>query len=151
MSIGRMFPARVARCGFIALTLVLASASLAFAAKQVKGATYTGHWTGISTETILFKVSSNGKRVVDLSVTTPIKCNGGCGGVGSPIGGSAAITRKGTFKVTLKIPTPGATGKSEGTDTVTGTFHAHGTASGKVTSHFKGGGAGATRTWSATG
>ncbi len=151
MSIGSMFPAPVARCGFLALTVALAGASLAFAAKQVTGATYTGHWTGVSTETIFFKVSSNGKKVVDLSVTTPFKCNGGCGGVGSPSGGSAVITRGGTFKATLTIPAPGSTSRSEGTDTVTGTFHAHGTASGKITSHFNGGGGGATRTWTATG
>ncbi len=150
MSVGRMSPTRVARCGLVALTAALGSASLAFAAKPVTGATYTGHWTGVSAETILFKVSSNGGRVVDLSVTTPIKCEGGCGGIGSPNGGSAAITRKGTFKVTLKIPAPGSTNKSEGTDTVTGTFHAHGTASGKITSHFNGGSGGATRNWTAT-
>ena len=51
----------------------------------------------------------------------------------------------------LKIPAPGPGGKSEGTDTVTGVFHAHGKASGTVTSHFNAGGASETRSWTAKG
>lgn len=126
---------------------------MAFAAKQVKGASYTGHYSGTGASAgvvgISFKVSANGRKVLDLDVSTPFKCNGGCGGVGSPTNGTARISGEGTFKVTLQIPAPGG-GKSEGTDTVTGTFHSHHKASGTVTSHFKSG-SGVTRGWTAAG
>ncbi|HTU80142.1 MAG TPA: hypothetical protein VMF09_15430 [Solirubrobacteraceae bacterium] len=150
MSVGSICHTPVARGGVLTLTAMLASAGIALAAKQVKGAVYTGHWTGASVETISFKVSSNGRRVIDLSVTTPFKCSGGCGGVGRPNQGSARISSQGKFSATLEIPSPGSTSKSEGTDTITGEFHAHGTASGKVTSHFNAGDAGTTTSWIAT-
>jgi len=147
------FRARAARGAAIAVVATLASAGIALAAKQVKGATYVGHYKGAAqtVEAVSFKVSSNGRKVIDLSVQTPFKCNGGCGGVGTPTGGSARISRRGTFKVKLRIPAPGPGGKSEGTDTVTGTFHAHGKASGTVTSQFNGGSAGETKSWTASG
>ena len=153
MSISNPSRTRASRGAALALAATLASAGIALAAKQVKGATYIGHYKGATqtVEAVVFKVSPNGKKVIDLSVETPFKCSGGCGGVGTPTGGTAKISRKGTFKVTLKIPAPGPAGKSEGTDTVTGTFHAHHTASGTVTSHFNAGGAGLTKSWTATG
>lgn len=85
----------------------------------------------------IFKVSANGKKVIDLSADTPFKCSGGCGGVGSATAGTAKISSKGTFKATLKIMAPGSTTKSEGTDTITGKFVSHGRAKGTVASHFK--------------
>ncbi len=153
MSITTVVRTRACRGVAIAVAAALASAGIALAAKQVKGASYVGHYKGaaVTIEAVSFKVSANGRKVIDLSVETPFKCGGGCGGVGSPTGGSAPITRQGTFKVKLKIPAPGPPGKSEGTDTVTGTFHAHGRASGTVTSHFNGGSGGVTKSWSATG
>jgi hypothetical protein len=137
----------------LALAALLTSAGVALAGKQVKGATYIGHYTAAAepVQAVSFKVSANGKKVIDLTVQTPFKCNGGCGGVGTPSAGTARITRAGTFKVTLKIPAPGPGGKSEGTDTVTGTFHAHHTASGTVTSHFNHSSGGVTKHWTATG
>lgn len=147
-------PGRIAAGAALTLACVLASAGLASAARQVKGATYVGHYKGASQvglEAIAFKVSANGHKVTFISVETPIKCNGGCGGVGAPKGGTATITRSGTFKAKLKIPAPGPAGKSEGTVTVTGTFRAHGKASGTVASHFNGGGGSdATKDWAAT-
>jgi len=143
--------AAAAAVSALALTLT-AGAGLALAAKQVKGATYVGHYKGASQvglDAIAFKVSANGRKLTFITVETPIKCNGGCGGVGTPKGGTATIKRNGTFEVKLKIPAPGPGGKSEGTDTVTGTFHAHGKASGTVTSHFNGGSGDATRDWTA--
>ena len=74
----------------------------------MKGASYVGHYKGaaVTIEAVSFKVSANGRKVIDLSVETPFKCAGGCGGVGSPTGGSARITRQGTFEVKLRIPAP---------------------------------------------
>ncbi len=148
-----VFRARASRGAAVAVAATLASAGIALAAKQVKGAAYIGHYKGAvqAVEAVSFKVSPNGHKVIDLSVETPFKCGGGCGGVGSPTGGSTRITGQGTFEVKLKIPAPGPPGKSEGTDTVTGTFHVHGKASGTVTSHFNAGGAGETKSWTATG
>jgi len=152
------FHRRIAGVATLALAAALATAGIALAAKQVKGATYVGHYKGasqVSLEAVYFKVSANGRKVIDLSVRTPVKCNGGCGGIGTPTGGTAKISRQGTFKVKLKIPAPGpgkgSGAKSEGTDTVTGTFHAHGKASGTVTSRFNSGSGGATSYWTATG
>ena len=100
---------RACRGVAIAVAATLASAGIALAAKQVKGATYIGYKGAAETvEAVSFKVSANGRKVIDLSVETPFKCSGGCGGVGSPTGGSARISRQGTFKVKLKIPAPGS-------------------------------------------
>ena len=152
MSTGTALHPRALVAAVAVAAVTLASAGLALAAKQVRGATYVGHYKGVATEVnteaISFKVSANGKKLTGLSVSTPFKCGGGCGGVGSPSGGTARITREGTFTVKLKIPAPGGQG-SEGTDTVTGTFHAHGKAGGTVTSHFNHSGSGETKDWTA--
>ncbi|HTY96874.1 MAG TPA: hypothetical protein VMB91_07515 [Solirubrobacteraceae bacterium] len=151
MSTARALHPRALLAALAVSGVALAGAGVALAAKQVKGATYVGHYKGVTTEVsvqaISFKVSANGKKLTDLSVSTPFKCGGGCGGVGSPSGGTARITREGTFTVKLKIPAPG--GGTEGTDTVTGTFHGHGKASGTVTSHFTHSSSGLTRAWTA--
>ena len=128
---------------------VLASGGVALASNAVKGALYSGHYRGDATVAISFTISASGKQLTHLSVTTPFKCSGGCGGVGSPIGGSARISKEGKFKVTLKLLAPGST-KSVGTDTVTGTFLKHGKAMGTVSSHFNADNAGETVSWTAT-
>jgi hypothetical protein len=137
------------RSGALAAATVLASAGIALASNAVKGAAYSGHLAGKVGDTISFTVSPSGKKVIDLYVSTPYKCSGGCGGVESPSGGSAYITKKGTFKVTLKLENPGET-TSYGSDTVTGTFLKGGEAKGKVTSHFNEGSDGETASWTAT-
>ena len=151
MFTGKALHPRALLASSAAAAVLLASAGMALAAKQVKGATYVGHYKGtvtqVAVEAISFKVSANGKKVTDLYVSTPFKCSGGCGGVGSPKEGTAKIV-DGTFKVKLPIPAPGG-GKSEGTDLVIGTFHAHGKATGTVTSHFAHSTSGTTRTWTA--
>jgi hypothetical protein len=128
---------------------VLATGGAALAANAIKGASYSGHYKGGVTDAISFTVSASGKQVTDLSVTTPFKCSGGCGGAVSPIGGSARISKKGKFKATLKLVEPGST-KSFGTDTVIGTFLKHGKATGTVTSHFNADNDGKTVSWTAT-
>ena len=135
--------------GALVAAAVLATGGVALASNAIKGASYSGHYKGGVTEAISFTVSANGKQVTDLSVTTPFRCSGGCGGAVSPIGGSARISKTGKFKATLKLVEPGST-KSFGTDTVTGTFLKHGKATGTVSSHFNADNAGKTVSWTAT-
>jgi hypothetical protein len=124
----------------VTFALGFALGGVAVASNATAGATYVGHYTGRPTDAITFKISANGKKVIDLSVDTPFKCNGGCGGVGSPSPGSASIS---------KSIAPGSTTKAEGTDTVTGTFGKHGEATGTVKSHFNKSSAGETVSWTA--
>jgi hypothetical protein len=138
------------RGGALAAAAVLASAGIAFASDALSGASYTGHLSGEATATISFKVSTNGKRVVDLSAGTPFKCGGGCGGVPSVTNGSARISKSGKFTLTYKLTDPGST-KAFGTDTISGTFHKHGVAKGTTASHFTTGNFGKTVSWTATG
>ncbi|MGA2014388.1 MAG: hypothetical protein ABSH51_28210 [Solirubrobacteraceae bacterium] len=134
----------------LAATVAIASAGVAFAANVINGGSYSGHYRGRPTDLISFEVSPNGKSIIDLHVDTPFKCNGGCGGIPSPAGGSARISKKGTFTATLRLTGPGST-KVIGSDTVTGTFLKHGAAKGTVTSHFSSSSAGETVSWTATG
>lgn len=137
-----------AACGLLAATATLALGGVAFASHAIKNASYSGAYTGRPTDTISFKVSANGKRVVDLSVSTPYKCSGGCGGVPNPSAGSVRITGN-KFKVTLKLREPGNSSKVFGSDTVTGTFEKGGTAKGTVKSHFDASNSGETVSWTA--
>jgi hypothetical protein len=139
--------------GFVlAAVMALACAGLALAAKPIKGAPYKGEFKGTpgTVVQISFDVSANGKRISDLYTETPFKCSGGCGGTPSGTNGSAKLTKKGTFKATLKLTGPGST-KTIGTDTVVGTFLSHGRAKGTVTSHFKSSSVGEKVSWTATG
>lgn len=150
MDIGRHLASRISGAGLLAATATLAISGVAIASNATKGGSYVGTYAGASnTDSITFKVSSNGKQVVDLNVITPVKCNGGCGGFGTPITGSAKISKGGTFKVTLKIKAPGTSNQTEGTDKVTGKFLKGGRARGKVTSHFNHGSSGNTVSWTA--
>jgi hypothetical protein len=135
--------------GVLAITASLAPAGVALASYATPGATYAGHYQGRPSDQISFKVSANGKNVVDLSADTPFKCNGGCGGVGRPNAGSASISKSGKFEAVLKIPAPGPGAKAEGTDTVSGSFGKHGEASGTETSHFYKSSSGETVSWTA--
>lgn len=138
----------VSRGPVLVVVTALAWAGIALAATPVKGGSYTGTYKGTVGDSISFKVSSNGKKLTGLYVSTPFKCSGGCGGVPSGSNGSAKITRKGTFKAKLKLVGPGGT-KPIGTDTVVGRFLSHGRAKGTVTSHFSAG-SGAKASWTAT-
>jgi hypothetical protein len=144
------FGGRLGRGGLVVVAVLLASAGVAFASHAVGGGSYSGAYKGRPTEGISFKVSANHKKVTDLTVATPYHCNGGCGGVASGGPGSARITKKGTFKVTLQLYFPPGSHSSEGTDTVTGKFLSHHRAKGKVTSHFKHSSSGETVSWTAT-
>ncbi len=149
MNVGSRLRRDLCKGGALLAAVVLASGGVALASNAVKGASYSGHYKGEVTDAISFTVSASGKEVTDLSGTTPFKCSGGCGGVVSPIGGSARISKQGKFKATLKLVETGST-KSYGTDTGTGTFLKHGKATGTVSSHFNADNAGKTVSWTAT-
>lgn len=144
------FLARLRRTGSVTAGVVVAGAGVALASHVLGGASYSGTYAGRPGEGLSFKVSANGKRVTNLTVSTPFHCSGGCGGVASGGPGSARITRTGTFKVTLQLYFPPGTHSSEGTDTVTGTFLAGGRAKGTVSSHFKHSGSGEKVRWTAS-
>lgn len=151
MSIANDLGKRFSGIGSLVAVATLAVASIAIASNAVKGASYVGSYSDGATDAISFKVSPNGKKVADLVVSTPIKCQGGCGGIGSASPASASISKKGKFKVTLNLVFPPGSNKSEGTETVIGKFLKHGVASGTVSSHFKGGSGDRTVHWTATG
>ena len=139
-------------CGSVVVTAMatLAVAATATASNATRGASYVGSYSDGATDAIAFKVSANGEKVIDLDVSTPVKCQGGCGGIGSASGASASISKNGTFKVKLTLVFPPGSNKSEGTETVTGKFLKHGMATGTVSSHFKGGSIDRTVHWTAT-
>jgi hypothetical protein len=119
------------------VALLLVVTAVALAAHVIKGATYRGRIASSNpavVEPISFKVTANGKRVHDFTITAlPIGCQGGA--FGNPQPGSAAITEHGTFKATLKLyfaPAHRTTGKL----VVTGTFLAHGKEKGKLSTVF---------------
>ena len=84
----------------------LAVAAVATASNAVKGGSYVGSYSDGAPNAISFKVSTNGKKVIDLTPETPIKCQGGCGGIGSGSGGSASISKQGKFKLKLSLVFP---------------------------------------------
>jgi hypothetical protein len=145
----RRFGRRLWRTATLVAAILLVGAGVASGSNATKGGSYGGTYAGRQSGGVSFKVSPNGKRVVDLIVSTPFKCGGGCGGVPSPGAGSATISKQGKFKATLTLFALGSTKKSIGSDTVTGTFLKNGEATGTVTSHFNASSAGETVNWSA--
>lgn len=139
-------------CGSVAVAAmaILAVAAVATASNATAGGTYVGSYSDGTTNAISFKVSANGKKVIDLDLTTPITCQGGCGGIGSASGASASISKDGKFKAKLQLLFPPGSNKSEGTETVTGKFLKHGIAAGTVSSHFKGASSDRSVHWTAT-
>lgn len=136
--------------GILGAVATLAVVTAASASNAVKGASYLGSYSDGATHAISFKVSTNGKRVIELDVSTPIKCQGGCGGIGSASPASAPISKNGRFKVKLNLIFPPGSNKSQGTETVTGRFLKHGKATGTVSSHFTAGSIDRTVHWTAT-
>ncbi len=112
----------------VAAALSTAGVALATAPKNV--------WA--YTTLVTFKVSANGKKLTNLGAGIAVKCKGSAGGFPSAKPGSGDITKKGTFKVVLKLYPPGPGRKSSGTDTVTGKFVKGGKATGTVGTHLKG-------------
>ncbi len=152
MDIGNGAVSRVFGGAMVAAATVLAGAGIALASNAVAEGSYSGTYKQRPTDTISFKVSANGKRVIDIAVSTPFHCGGGCGGVQSPSGGTARISKHGTFKATLPLQTPGTHPSTFGHDMVTGKFLKNGQAKGTVSSHFdKSPSSDETVDWTATG
>jgi hypothetical protein len=118
----------------LTLIVALAATGVAFAAKPVKGATYTGTIQRYVTFPISFKVSKNGKKVSHFKLVGgyPLYCQGG--GFPNLTGaGSGSVSKKGKF--TAKLPVTEKVIKPLGRAgfvIITGKFGAHGTVSGKV-------------------
>jgi hypothetical protein len=124
------------RTAAVAGTVALVGTGVALAANPLKGATYSGTFTGEVYNTISFKVSSNGKKVSGFNIPSPpVGCQGGA--FGSSTGGTATVSKKGTFKVTLNMVFAPQK-KTNGTVLVTGKFGKHGSESGTLSSTFTG-------------
>jgi hypothetical protein len=128
----------------LCLTVIaaLAAASVAIAAKPVKGATYSGKIrdsrNSIDTFPISFKVSKSGKQVSGFKLTAdyPSYCQGG----GFPtLGtkGSGKVSKQGAFTAKLPLLAIG-TNKADGFLVVTGKFGKRGSVSGKVRTDIAG-------------
>jgi hypothetical protein len=121
---------RVAALAGLALAGLLAVAALALAAAPKSGATYAGSLKISKAETVSFKVSPSGKKVVNVRVL-PVVPNH-CGTSGAPPAQSSipATIAGGKFKATLNEET--SNGGVSGTATVTGRFLAGGKVKGVV-------------------
>jgi hypothetical protein len=114
-----------------AVTLaVLAVGAIALAAAPVKGAKYAGHLNVSTSETVSFKVSASGKRVINVKVQPflPNKC--GAGGTPPPEKSTPAKVKNGKF--TAKVRAVLSNGLVSGRATVTGKFKSGGNESGLV-------------------
>jgi hypothetical protein len=120
----------------VVASLLLVVVAAALAAKPIKGATYKG--SAPNGDPVQFKVSATGKKVSGFTVTfAPIGCQGVAPKVSSS--GSAKITSKGTFKVSLVMYFPPTQpSRHVGTLVMTGTFGKHGKETGKLRSQFSG-------------
>jgi hypothetical protein len=116
----------------LAIVAVLATATVAMASNQVKGAKYSGTINVNGGLAISFKVTSNGKDVVKMKVPQPpIFCQGGGPPPAQKRAKPAPISSRGTFKEKLKYVS--STGSVVATLKVTGKFRARHKESGKVT------------------
>ena len=118
--------------GLTALTAFAVGATLAvaFAAAPVKGAKYSGHLKVSTSETVSFKVSASGKKVVGVKVKPfiPNKC--GSGGTPPPEVSKPAKIKNGKFTVVIKEEL--SNGLVSGEATVTGKFLSGGKEKGLV-------------------
>jgi hypothetical protein len=118
--------------GVLAVVGVIALAGPALGANQVKSAKYSGKINANGGLAISFKVSSNGKNVLNMKVPQPpIFCQGGGPPPPQKPAKPAPISSAGTFSETLQYIA--SNGSVVATMKVTGTFHAHRKESGKVT------------------
>jgi hypothetical protein len=124
--------------GAIALIALVATAegAAAFAATPIKGATYEGkiaHTSNVA-YSISFKVSANGKRVSNFTLTNgyPVYCQGG--GFGTVQKASGTVAKNGTFDV--KLPIYFSPSQHQGFVIINGRFAKHDKESGKVMTDF---------------
>jgi hypothetical protein len=121
--------------------LGLTICAAALAAHPVKGKTYSGtinqafNGKVVNQFPISFSVSTTGTKVMKFTLPSnvPIYCEGG--GFGGASGGSATVSKAGTFKAKLPIIfTP--THEHQGFVTITGKFKAKGAESGSISTEF---------------
>jgi len=109
----------------VATVAMLAAAAVVLATAPVRGATYEGTFkAGFDTIRLSFKVSSSGRRVMNLRVTdTGLYCAGG-GGVSPVHFKDASISANGAFKSTgeYKIAIGPRKGQIGQELAITGTF-----------------------------
>jgi hypothetical protein len=110
--------------------LLLTLAAVALAAAPVKGAKYAGSLTISKTETVTFKVSPSGKKVINVRVLPVVPNHCGVGGTPPAQSSVPATIKNGKFKATLNEET--SNGGISGTATVTGKFLAGGKVKGVV-------------------
>lgn len=131
---------RVLTGGVAAFATLIALAGIALAAKPKPNYTFTT--PSVSTPSLYFKTSANGKKLLMFSAGLAIKCNsntcGGFGGISGFTRNSVKVSKHGTFNVSGNILAAGAPGhqKKLGTETVTGKFVSPTEVKGKVTSHI---------------
>jgi hypothetical protein len=120
----------------------LSICAVALAVQPAKGKTYTGTISQslnggevVNTLSIAFAVAKNGKKVQHFSLPSnvPFYCEGG--GFGGVSGGSAKVTKTGTFKVKLPIVFA-PTHEHQGFVTITGKFRPNKVESGSITTEF---------------
>jgi hypothetical protein len=135
----RAFSLRLGGLCAVLIAALVALAGLALAAAPVKGGRYSGHLAVSASETVSFKVSSNGKKVTGL--TGPAFAPNTCGSGGPPPSQSSSPASISGGKFSAKITYRTGTGHAIATVTVKGKFKKHRKETGTMRTHFLGTGA----------
>jgi hypothetical protein len=112
---------RIVALAGTATVAIVVLATVAFAASPVGGAKYSGHLSSSSADTVTFKVSPSGKKVIGVKVLpeVPNRCGSG-GGTPPPQVSKPATIRNGKFSALVEERL--SNGAVSGTATVTGKF-----------------------------
>jgi hypothetical protein len=122
---------RIAALTVVAAAVIAAFAALALAASPVSGAKYAGHLKLSSADTVTFRVSASGKKVIGVKVLPAIPNHCGSGGGTLPLQVSKpAKIKNGKFSAVIEERLKN--GAVSGTATVTGRFLAGGKEKGVV-------------------
>jgi hypothetical protein len=112
---------RIAALAGTATVALVALAAVAFAASPVSGAKYSGHLKLSSADTVTFKVSASGKKVIGVKVmpAIPNRCGSSGGTLPLQVSKPAKI-KNGKFSALVEEKL--SNGAVSGTATVTGKF-----------------------------
>jgi hypothetical protein len=121
---------RILALAVLPALLLTLLAAVALAASPVNGAKYAGSLTISKSETVSFKVSASGKKVINVRVLPVVPNHCGSGGTPPAQSSIPAKIKNGKFKATLNEET--SNGAVSGTATVTGKFLAGGKVKGVV-------------------
>jgi hypothetical protein len=130
----RKFNSRLWGVALVTVAALLALTALAVAAAPVKGGSYKGHLTVSSSQTVSFKVSSDGKKVTGLK--GPEFPPNTCGSGGPPPGQSVAPASISNGKFTAVIKYKTATKHVFAKVTVKGKFKKNKKEAGTMRTHF---------------